>query len=79
MKKLVGLAGMLVLVCLFQGCGRNTGYVPENAKYDKSFTAMDTYMTFAAYGKNAESGLEDARRRGRRNRRACRRISRYMG
>ena len=63
MKKLVGLAGMLVLVCLFQGCGRNTGYVPENAKYDKSFTAMDTYMTFAAYGKNAESGLEDARRR----------------
>ena len=63
MKKLVGLAGMLVLACLFQGCGRNTGYVPENAKYDKSFTAMDTYMTFAAYGKNAENGLEDASRR----------------
>lgn len=63
MKKLVGLAGMLVLACLFQGCGRNMGYVPENAKYDKSFTAMDTYMTFAAYGKNAENGLEDARRR----------------
>ena len=63
MKKLVGLAGMLVLACLFQGCGRNTGYVPENAKYDKSFTAMDTYMTFTAYGKNAENGLEDACRR----------------
>lgn len=52
MKKLICL--FLLLFCL-SGCGSE-----ETQPISKELDAMDTTMTLSAYGKNAESALEDA-------------------
>ena len=55
-----GLAALLCLLFLPGGCAAgNSGTVPaaeEPAR--REFFAMDTYMTFTAYGNGAEQALE---------------------
>lgn len=49
------------LICL-TACGKQS-VSPENEPSNKSFFAMDTYMTITAYGENATSALEQAEER----------------
>ena len=58
LRKYIKIVISLVLLFGVAGCKNEKGYVPDNAEYRKNFTAMDTYMSFTAYGKNAEEGLE---------------------
>ena len=57
------LAGMVCLIC-FVGCGKLPDQIGNTSSREKECTkelfAMDTYMTFTAYGENAEQGVEDA-------------------
>ena len=51
-------AGLLAVLTAFSGCGR-TNLGAQEA--ENSFFAMNTYMTFTAYGEGAEDALADAR------------------
>ena len=56
MKRLfIGLAAILCLT--LSGC------TLEQEPVEASFFAMNTYMTFTVYGKNAQTALEDATER----------------
>lgn len=58
-KASLGLAAMFLTLCLSGGC---TSYA-EPPKAEASLFAMNTYMSFTAYGENAESALADAKER----------------
>ena len=51
-------AGLLAVLTAFSGCGRTN---LEAQEAENSFFAMNTYMTFTAYGEQAEDALVDAR------------------
>ena len=51
-------AGLLAVLTAFSGCGRTN---LEAQEAENSFFAMNTYMTFTAYGEGAEDALVDAR------------------
>lgn len=51
------LPGVLFLILLSSGCGRAD---LETMEAESSFFAMNTYMTFTAYGEQAEAALADA-------------------
>ena len=52
------LAVLLLLLTALSGCGRTD---LEAQEAENSFFAMNTYMTFTAYGEGAEDALVDAR------------------
>ena len=52
------LAVLLLLLTALSGCGRTN---LEAQEAENSFFAMNTYMTFTAYGEQAEDALADAR------------------
>ena len=52
------LAVLLLLLTALSGCGRTN---LEAQEAENSFFAMNTYMTFTAYGEQAEDALVDAR------------------
>ena len=52
------LAVLLLLLTALSGCGRTN---LEAQEAENSFFAMNTYMTFTAYGEGAEDALADAR------------------
>lgn len=52
---------VILLVVVLTGC--NNQAVNKSQKVDSSLFAMNTYMTFTAYGENAEAALEEARKR----------------
>ena len=52
------LAVLLLLLTALSGCGRTD---LEAQEAENSFFAMNTYMTFTAYGEGAEDALADAR------------------
>ena len=52
------LAVLLLLLTALSGCGRTD---LEAQEAENSFFAMNTYMTFTAYGEQAEDALADAR------------------
>ena len=52
------LAVLLLLLTALSGCGRTN---LEAQEAENSFFAMNTYMTFTAYGEGAEDALVDAR------------------
>ena len=54
------LAVLLLLLTALSGCGRTD---LEAQEAENSFFAMNTYMTFTAYGEQAEDALADARAR----------------
>ena len=54
------LAVLLLLLTALSGCGRTN---LEAQEAENSFFAMNTYMTFTAYGEQAEDALADARAR----------------
>ena len=54
------LAVLLLLLTALSGCGRTN---LEAQEAENSFFAMNTYMTFTAYGEGAEDALVDARAR----------------
>lgn len=60
LRKYTGIIISVILIFSAAGCKNRNIYVADNTEYKKSFSAMDTYMTFTAYGKNAEEGLERA-------------------
>lgn len=53
-------AGLLAVLTALSGCGRTNLEAQEE---ENSFFAMNTYMTFTAYGERAEEALADARER----------------
>ena len=54
------LAGVLLLPAALSGCGWVN---PQPAEAENSFFAMNTYMSFTAYGEEAEAALSDAEER----------------
>lgn len=58
LKRRTGV-GLLAFLLFFSGCGRAD---LETQKAENSFFAMNTYMTFTAYGEQAEEALADARK-----------------
>ncbi|HJC23165.1 MAG TPA: FAD:protein FMN transferase [Candidatus Eisenbergiella merdavium] len=58
-KACFGLAVMFLILCISGGC---TSY-SEPPKAEASLFAMNTYMTFTAYGENAETALDGAKAR----------------
>lgn len=58
-KACFGLAVMFLILCISGGC---TSYI-EPPKAEASLFAMNTYMTFTAYGENAETALDGAKAR----------------
>lgn len=53
----------IMVIFYITGCKNKSVYISDDTKYEKDFFAMDTYMSFTAYGKNAEEGLEKAIKR----------------
>lgn len=57
------IVGMVCFAC-FAGCGKMSDQIGNIVLKEKECTkelfAMDTYMTFTAYGENAEQAVEDA-------------------
>lgn len=51
---------LLIGVIFLTSCGKHK---PDNEPQNKSFFAMDTYMTITAYGENAETALNQAEER----------------
>ena len=51
---------LIIGTVFFTSCGKSK---PDNEPQNKSFFAMDTYMTITAYGENAESALNKAEER----------------
>lgn len=51
------ILGLAICFIIFTSCG------DKMVKQDKSFFAMDTYMTITAYGENAETALNQAEKR----------------
>ena len=63
LKKQIRIIILTISVIFASGC-KNKGINPsDNMQYKKDFYAMDTYMTFTAYGKNGEKGIEEAKKR----------------
>lgn len=58
-KRMVRIIILIMIVFFVSGCNKSI-YISDDTKYKKDFFAMDTYMEFIAYGKNAEKGLEKA-------------------
>lgn len=54
-KRMISL--LIIGTVFFTSCGKSK---PDNEPQNKSFFAMDTYMTITAYGENAESALNKA-------------------
>lgn len=59
MKKTILLVFAILIAILSTGC--NSHQPIEQPKAETSLFAMNTYMTFSAYGKNAQSALTDAK------------------
>lgn len=57
-KRMISL--LIIGTVFLTSCGKPK---PDNEPQDKSFFAMDTYMTITAYGENAESALNKAEER----------------
>lgn len=57
-KRMISL--LIIGTVFFTSCGKSK---PDNEPQNKSFFAMDTYMTITAYGENAESALNKAEER----------------
>lgn len=49
----------IIIIFFVSGCDKSL-YISDDTKYKKDFFAMDTYMEFTAYGKDAKEGLEKA-------------------
>jgi len=62
-KKTIGIILFITTIFCITGCKNKSIYISDDTKYEKDFFAMDTYMAFAAYGKNAQKGLEKAMER----------------
>lgn len=58
-KRIVKIIIFIITIFYMTGCNKSI-YISNDTKYKKDFFAMDTYMEFTAYGKNAEEGLEKA-------------------
>lgn len=59
-KRIIKTILFITAVFCLAGCKNRSLYISNDTKYKKDFFAMDTYMEFTAYGKNAEEGLEKA-------------------
>ncbi len=58
-KRTITITIFIIIVFFAAGCNKSI-YISDDTRYKKDFFAMDTYMEFTAYGKNAEEGLEKA-------------------
>lgn len=58
--RIVRIIIFIIAVFYITGCKNKSVYISDDTKYKRDFFAMDTYMEFTAYGKNAEEGLEKA-------------------
>lgn len=57
-KRMISL--LIIVIVFLTSCGKLT---PDNKSENKSFFAMDTYMSITAYGENAETALNRSEER----------------
>lgn len=58
-KKCLQTVSLIILIMCLGGCKKSE----QTSSHEKSFLAMDTYMTLSASGENAENALERAEQR----------------